>query len=59
MEHDVQSEKVEPTSNDEHCVCGALLARWVSTGLELKCRRCKRIVTIAFPESATAGKLAP
>jgi phage FluMu protein Com len=33
-----------------HCECGALLARWVATGLELKCRRCKRILIIRFPD---------
>lgn len=59
MEHDVQSQSLEATSKDEHCACGALLARWVDAGLEIKCRRCKRIVIIAFPESARAGKPAP
>ena len=33
------------------CGCGALLARWVATGLELKCRRCKQTTLIPFPGS--------
>ncbi len=34
------------------CGCGALLARWVATGLELKCRRCKQTTLIPFPRAA-------
>jgi hypothetical protein len=30
------------------CLCGSLLARYVDRGLELKCRRCKRTVTVAL-----------
>ncbi|HEX4340803.1 MAG TPA: hypothetical protein VH062_33070 [Polyangiaceae bacterium] len=41
---------VSPHTGELHCACGALLARWVEAGLELKCRRCKRIVTIQFPD---------
>ncbi|MFZ5895646.1 MAG: hypothetical protein ACOY0T_31605 [Myxococcota bacterium] len=39
------------------CVCGSLLARFVGGALELKCRRCKRIVSIplsALEESDTS-----
>jgi hypothetical protein len=28
------------------CSCGSLLARLVAAGVELKCRRCKRIVVL-------------
>jgi hypothetical protein len=28
------------------CACGSLLARYVAGRIELKCRRCKRTVTI-------------
>ncbi|KYF74223.1 hypothetical protein [Sorangium cellulosum] len=28
------------------CDCGSLLARHVAGGIELKCRRCKRVVVI-------------
>jgi hypothetical protein len=30
------------------CTCGSLLARLVASGVELKCRRCKRIVLLPF-----------
>ena len=29
------------------CDCGSLLARYVGGRIELKCRRCKRIITVA------------
>ncbi|WP_433937096.1 hypothetical protein AB3662_20885 [Sorangium cellulosum] len=38
------------------CDCGSLLARHVAGGIELKCRRCKRVVVIpitAAGEDAT------
>ena len=38
-------------STGVRCGCGALLARWVATGLELKCRRCKQTTLIPFPRS--------
>lgn len=35
------------------CDCGSLLARLLAGELELKCRRCKRVVTLEVsPESA-------
>ena len=38
---------------DVRCCCGSLLAKLVDGGVELKCRRCKRIVTIPFePDDA-------
>jgi phage FluMu protein Com len=30
----------------QRCACGSLLARLVAGGVELKCRRCKRIVVL-------------
>lgn len=40
---------------DVRCDCGCLLARKVGDMLELKCRRCKRVVGIAKIVSAAAG----
>jgi phage FluMu protein Com len=39
-------------SHDEQhrCECGSLLAKIVAEGIQLKCRRCKRIVVIAFQD---------
>lgn len=31
-----------PGTADTRCACGALLARRVAGGIELKCRRCRR-----------------
>ncbi|MBI5777145.1 MAG: hypothetical protein HY444_07120 [Nitrospirae bacterium] len=30
------------------CLCGQLLARWVAGGIQLKCKRCRRVMTIPF-----------
>jgi phage FluMu protein Com len=32
------------------CLCGRLLARWVPDGIQVKCKRCRRVVTIPFSE---------
>ncbi|MBA5865321.1 MAG: hypothetical protein GDA67_01335 [Nitrospira sp. CR1.3] len=39
----------ERVPNDEtRCECGQLIAKVKGAGLELKCKRCKRIVIIPF-----------
>jgi len=42
------SGEAQPASADGafRCVCGSLLARRVPGGVELKCRRCKRVLVI-------------
>ena len=45
----------EPAADaqDVRCCCGSLLAKLVDGGVELKCRRCKRIIVVPFdPEDA-------
>mgnify|MGYP006912606473 CR=1 FL=1 len=37
-------------ANECRCLCGSLLARWLEDGLELKCRRCKRVIVVARQE---------
>jgi phage FluMu protein Com len=40
---------LEPCSTLEtRCECGQLIAKVCGQGLELKCKRCKRIVLIPF-----------
>jgi phage FluMu protein Com len=39
--------------DDARCECGQLIAKVRGQGLELKCKRCKRIVVIPF--SSTKG----
>jgi len=36
---------------ESRCQCGSLLARLCPEGVELKCRRCKRVVIIPWGES--------
>jgi len=44
-----------PEEGEAHrCTCGSLLARLVPGGVELKCRRCKRIAVLAFAEVQAA-----
>lgn len=33
---------------DHRCLCGRLLAKITTQGVELKCRRCKRIARIPY-----------
>ena len=33
------------------CMCGSLIARYVRGGIELKCRRCKRTITVPLEDS--------
>ena len=35
-------------NGETRCKCGQLIAKVVGGGLELKCKRCKRIVIIPF-----------
>ena len=35
-------------TDDCRCLCGSLLARLVTGGVELKCRRCKRTLLVPF-----------
>jgi hypothetical protein len=36
------------SQNETRCECGQLIAKVIGGGLELKCKRCKRIVIIPF-----------
>jgi len=38
----------ERRNSETRCECGQLIAKVVGGGLELKCKRCKRIVIIPF-----------
>ncbi len=38
------------------CLCGSLLARLVSEGVELKCRRCKRHIIVPLAEETSPAK---
>jgi hypothetical protein len=36
--------------DDVRCRCGQLVARWGEQAIEIKCKRCRRLVKIAFDE---------
>lgn len=36
------------------CACGNLLARITERGIEVKCRRCKRVVILELPTKTAA-----
>ena len=38
--------RTPPTERDVRCRCGSLMARLTQAGVELKCRRCKRMVVV-------------
>jgi phage FluMu protein Com len=41
-----------PDDLDHRCDCGAVICRLTKQGVEIKCRRCKRIVVIPLAPSA-------
>ena len=45
--------------NETRCECGQLLAKVSGQGLELKCKRCKRIVVIPFSSIQGWSTVAP
>jgi hypothetical protein len=36
--------------DDVRCHCGQLVARWSEQAIEIKCKRCRRLVKIAFDD---------
>lgn len=51
IQPDHASASGSPSTPDQvRCVCGGLLARRLPNGVELKCRRCKRVVMVWFDE---------
>lgn len=41
-------------AEDLRCLCGSLVAKVRKDGIELKCRRCKRVALIPFSEDEQA-----
>ena len=40
--------RCRPDDRDIRCLCGQLIARWIDSGVEIKCKRCRRVVCILF-----------
>lgn len=51
------SDLARPQAHESRCQCGSLLARLRQEGVELKCRRCKRVVVIPWGQPATWHKV--
>lgn len=45
----MDAKRCHPSERDLRCPCGSLMARLTAAGLELKCRRCKRVVLLRLP----------
>jgi phage FluMu protein Com len=45
-------------AEEMRCGCGNLLARLVSGGVELKCRRCKRTIVLSLSAMEETGSMA-
>ena len=41
------------------CMCGSLIARFVPDGIEIKCKRCKRLVVIPVEEIMKESEFQP
>ena len=50
-----ENDRIPAPANDCRCDCGSLLARLVAGAVEVKCRRCKRVVHIHLPAAARAS----
>jgi hypothetical protein len=56
----ISSAPVQASSTPEaRCECGQLIAKVGEAGLELKCKRCKRIVVIPFASIEGWNALTP
>jgi hypothetical protein len=42
--------------DDLRCLCGSLVARLVDGGVEIKCRRCQRLVRLPLEEDASGAR---
>lgn len=47
-----------PDCDETRCECGQLIAKVRGQGLELKCKRCKRIIVIPFSSIKGWGAVA-
>lgn len=57
-----QHEPIRAMSHDDvRCGCGQLVARWGVQAIEIKCKRCRRVVKVAFGaiEGVPPSALAP
>ena len=41
-----RQDRQQPHDGSLRCACGQLIARWTGKGLEIKCKRCRRLVYV-------------
>jgi len=58
MVHATSSRSQSADCGETRCECGQLIAKVRGQGLELKCKRCKRIVVIPFSSIEGWGSVA-
>ncbi|MDO8612372.1 MAG: hypothetical protein Q7R32_06060 [Dehalococcoidia bacterium] len=46
----------EPRLREERCLCGNLIAKVSPAGIQIRCRRCKRIWHIPWPGQGRKGR---
>jgi len=51
-----RKEQALPPKQEVRCECGSLVAKLVESGVELKCRRCKRLALISFAQFKGGSK---
>lgn len=50
----MRSDRPRETCEELRCACGSLLARLIPEGVELRCRRCKRLVVLPLEKEGAA-----
>lgn len=53
------AESSTPAHSEARCECGQLIAKLRRDGVELKCKRCKRIVVIPYSRMRRDAQLVP
>jgi hypothetical protein len=46
--------EASPDGEQVRCLCGGMVARLVPSGVELKCRRCRRILVVPLVDALGA-----
>jgi phage FluMu protein Com len=52
LTHEVDPDKI----GEVRCECGRLQARLTETGVEIKCKRCKRVTIIPLKKGKSRGR---
>jgi hypothetical protein len=56
MSTTIRAAKKPCAADDLRCLCGSLVARLVDGGVEIKCRRCQRLVRLPLEDDAASTR---